>query len=333
MIFAPACVGKTTLPRETLARDKKSCRRFGSCGVGEEALYLGEFLIDRRCYIAMSAVERVFKRVALSKGGFTGKGVFGSVPYLVVEYDGGKQKQCSFKREDDVDALLACMAERFPDIPRMSAESEKRLAEKLAREEARYLKELTPQAQKAREELEAAEKFLNGYPVLTERLSAAAMAKRVNEKANPAYKWVALAIVLAGVAAAAYGIYARVNGDTTGLYFLLMGLAAIFLFSGSQVLPTAKNNRRALDRAWQEAQEKLADVLPKAFPLPARYAHPVVLRRMTRILREGRAQSADEAFAVLKADLKALNADVQVEQEEYDEVVAIKPMFLLCEYR
>ncbi len=54
---------------------------------------------------------------------------------------------------------------------------------------------------------------------------------------------------------------------------------------------------------------------------------------MIRILREGRAQSADEALEVLKSDLKALNADVQVSQEEYDEVVAIKSMFLLSDYQ
>ena len=54
---------------------------------------------------------------------------------------------------------------------------------------------------------------------------------------------------------------------------------------------------------------------------------------MIRVLREGRAQSAKEALAVVKEDLKKLNADVQVEQEEYDEVVAIKPMFLLQEYK
>ncbi len=54
---------------------------------------------------------------------------------------------------------------------------------------------------------------------------------------------------------------------------------------------------------------------------------------MIRILREGRAQSADEALEVLKTDLKALNADVQVSQEEYDEVVAIKSMFLLSDYQ
>jgi len=58
----------------------------------------------------------------------------------------------------------------------------------------------------------------------------------------------------------------------------------------------------------------------------------VVLQRMIRVLREGRAQSVGEALNVMKKDLKALNASVQVEQEEYDEVVAIKPMFLLWDY-
>ena len=96
-------------------------------------------------------------------------------------------------------------------------------------------------------------------------------------------------------------------------------------FGQSEIAPHA--------RAWEEAQANLAHVLPDDFPLPARYAHPVVLTRMIRILREGRAQSADEALEVLKPDLKALNADVQVSQEEYDEVVAIKSMFLLSDYQ
>ena len=47
--------------------------------------------------MALESVRRVFKRVAMSKGGFTGKGAFGSIPYLVVEYDDGAQKQCNFK--------------------------------------------------------------------------------------------------------------------------------------------------------------------------------------------------------------------------------------------
>ena len=40
-----------------------------------------------------------------------------------------------------------------------------------------------------------------------------------------------------------------------------------------------------------------------------------------------------EALEVLKNDLKALNSSVVVEQEEYDEIVAIKPMFLVMDYK
>ena len=116
------------------------------------------------------------------------------------------------------------------------------------------------------------------------------------------------------------------------LAFTLLGLAVVFLFSGTQVIPTMRNNKRAVAAAWEQAQKDVAGVLPEHFPLPARYAHPVVLDRMIRVLREGRAQNVEEALAVVKADLKALNADVQVSQEEYDEVVAIKPMFLVSDY-
>ena len=116
MIFAPARLGSVTLDNETLAADKKGCRRFGPCGVGEKALYLNSFFIDRHYYVALSSVRRVFKRVAMSKGGFTGKGAFGSIPYLVVEYDGG-EKQCNFKHEEDVDTLLDLMKQAQVTIP------------------------------------------------------------------------------------------------------------------------------------------------------------------------------------------------------------------------
>ena len=333
MIFAPVRLGETSLNAEAVAADKKSCKRFGPCGVGKEALFLNSYFIDRRYYVAFSSVRRVFKRVAMSQGGFSGQGVFGAIPYLVVQYDGGKEKQCTFKREEDVDAMLAYIGEVHPEIPTLSVGGEQRLEQKAKEEAARYLSELTSDAQSAKEELEKAQKFLSGYPELTAQLSAAAKAKRVNERTNPAYRWVALAIVLAGAAALVYGIISWRNGRDFGMYFALFGFAAIFFFSGAHVLPTAKNNKKAVARAWEEAQANLAHVLPDDFPLPARYAHPVVLTRMIRILREGRAQSADEALEVLKSDLKALNADVQVSQEEYDEVVAIKSMFLLSDYQ
>ena len=333
MSFAPVRLGNTVLEAETAAADRKSCRRFGPCGVGEKALYLNDLLIDRHFYVAFGSVRRVFKRVAMSQGGFSGKGAFGSIPYLVVQYDDGQEKQCTFKREEDVDELLAYLGQVRPEIPRLSVGGEQRLAKKAQQEASRYLKELTPQAQSAREELERARKFLSGYPELTAQLAAAAKAKRINEHTNPAYRWVALAIVLAGAAALVYGIISWRGGSDFGVYFALFGFAAVFFFSGAHVLPTAKNNRRAVERAWDEAQAAMANVLPEDFPLPARYAHPIVLDRMIRILREGRAQSKEEALDVLKADLRALTADVQVEQEEHDEVVVIKPLFLVSDYQ
>ena len=334
MIFAPARLGSVTLDNETLAADKKGCRRFGPCGVGEKALYLNSFFIDRHYYVALESVRRVFKRVAMSKGGFTGKGAFGSIPYLVVEYDDGAQKQCNFKHEEDVDNLLAYLARICPDLPLQSQKVERHMAQQQAQEARRYLKELTPQAQSEKERLEQARAFLEDHTNLTRRLSQAAKAKRVNDRSNPSYKWVALAIVIAGVAALVYGIITMVRGTSSlGIYFALFGFAAVFLFSGAHVLPTAGNNKTALSREWEQAQADLAAVLPKDFPLPARYAHPAVLTRMIRVLREGRAQTADRALEVVKQDLKALTADVQVEQWEYDEVVAIKPMFLLSDYQ
>ena len=41
----------------------------------------------------------------------------------------------------------------------------------------------------------------------------------------------------------------------------------------------------------------------------------------------------DCRVAAVKARLKSLNADVEVEQEEYDEVVVIKALFLNHDYQ
>ena len=106
MIFKPAQLGREGLAPEALAADIKTCKRFGPCGAGREALYLSSFCLDRRYYLPYGCITRVFKRVAMSKGGFSHKGVFASIPYLVVEYDGGKQRQCQFKDEEQVDQLL-----------------------------------------------------------------------------------------------------------------------------------------------------------------------------------------------------------------------------------
>ncbi len=335
MIFKPVQLGQKALGEDELVEDKKKCRRYGPCGVGEKAVYLNSFYFDRRYYVVFSSIKRMFKRIAMSKGGFTGKGVFASIPYLVVEYDDGKYKQCNFKREEDVDLLLEQVRKTHSDIPLHSEEAERRLAEKQRMLEARKAKEITAQAAQSIQELEKCRAYLEERQEQAIELSAAAKRKRAYDRSNPAYKWVALAIVLMGVAAAVYGVYALMTHAGFALYFLLFGLAAVFLFSGANVLPTSRNNKRAIEERLRnavKAQQTYIDKYP-GFPLPAYYAHPIVLQRMIRTIEEGRAQTAQEALETVKKDLQALNSSVQVEQEEYDEVVAVKPMFLVAEYR
>lgn len=335
MIFKPQRLGNTSLPEDELVKDKKGCRRFGPCGVGQKALYLNSFYIDRRYYVPLEAVTRVYKRVAMSKGGFTGKGIFASIPYLVVEYEGGKEKQCNFKYEDQVDQMVACIKERCPHIPVHSAQAGARLKEKERRLLEQRPKEISKKAQENVAVLEEAAAYLEKKPELYTELSAAAKKKRVFDKTNPAYKWVALFITLMGAASLAYGVFAVATHQGFAMYFLLFGLAVIFIFSSANVLPTAKNNKRAIEQRLAEAVEAMEGYVKnrKDFPVPGRYAHPQVLYRMREILLQGRTETLPEALGILKSDLKALNADVEVEQEEFDQIMAIKPIFLVMDYQ
>lgn len=335
MIVKPTPLGRETLDRAELAQDRKDCRRFGPCGAGKRALYLNSFYLDCRYYIPYGEVERVFKRVAMSSGGFSHRGVFASIPYLVVEYGGGKQKQCNFKYEDQVDQLLEHLSKLRPSIPRVSAEGEARLARRERERSAKTLPELSEQAAGSVKLLQKAEAYLEERPDLTGELSRSAREKRAYLRSKPGYRSVALAVMAAGLAALVYGLYALTRGADTALYFLLFGLAALFMFSGANVLPTSRNNRKAIFGRTEKAKKALEDYLqgfPK-FPVPPRYAHPVVLRRMRRAVEEGRAESPEQALEVVKRDLKALNSSVEVDQEEYDEVVTVKPMFLIEDYR
>ena len=95
MIFKPAQLGMAKLDKQELVEDKKSCRKIGPCGVGKKALYLNSFYIDRRYYLPYGSISRVFKRVAMSSGGFSGKGMFASMAYLVVEYDAASRSSAT----------------------------------------------------------------------------------------------------------------------------------------------------------------------------------------------------------------------------------------------
>ena len=338
MLFRPAQLGMAKLDRLELEQDKKACRKIGPCGVGKKALYLNSFYIDRRYYLPYGSISRVFKRVAMSSGGFTGKGMFASMAYLVVEYDGGKQKQCNFKDERDVDKLLEVLAKEQPQIPLLSEAGEQALQKKEAEKAARKLPELTDEAKHSVTVLRKAKEYLEEKPELAEELSAAERRKRAQLQSKPVYRYVALAIFVFGIVSAAYGLYAVTNHvGNYGIYFALFGFAAIFLFSSYNMLPTARNNNNAIMKRADKAEAAMAEYVKHypngAFPVPSCYAHPIVLKQMTDAIEEGRAVTVPEALDAVEARLKSLNADVQVEQEEYDEVVVIKAMFLNHDYQ
>jgi hypothetical protein len=338
MIFRPAQLGMAKLDRLELEQDKKACRKIGPCGVGKKALYLNSFYIDRRYYLPYGSISRVFKRVAMSSGGFTGKGMFASMAYLVVEYDGGKQKQCNFKDERDVDKLLEVLSKEQPQIPLLSEAGEQALQKKEAEKAARKLPELTDEAKHSVTVLRKAKEYLEEKPELAEELSAAERRKRAQLQSKPVYRYVALAIFVFGIVSAAYGLYAVTNHvGNYGIYFALFGFAAIFLFSSYNMLPTARNNNNAIMKRADKAEAAMAEYVKHypngAFPVPSCYAHPIVLKQMTDAIEEGRAVTVPEALDAVEKRLQALNADVQVEQEEYDEVVVIKAMFLNHDYQ
>ena len=114
-------------------------------------------------------------------------------------------------------------------------------------------------------------------------------------------------------------------------------IGARFLFSSYNMLPTAHNNHSAIMKRAEKAEAAMAEYVKHypngAFPVPSHYAHPIVLKQMADAIEEGRAVTVPEALTAVENRLKSLNADVQVEQEEYDEVVVIKAMFLNHDYQ
>lgn len=336
MLFLPKPLSQTKLPEAYLRQDIQSMRKVGRCGIGPTALYLSSYFLDCRYYIPYSSISRVFKRVALSKGGFTGKGAFGALAYLVVVYDGSKEKQVNFKREEDVDLFIANLQEYDLDFKYMSAAIEEQIRKERAREARKPKVVLSEKAKTLLSELESFEEYLAKEPVKAAELTAAAKKKRADDRSNPFYKWLALAIVLLGVVAAIWGVTSLIRGTSTfAIYFTIFGLALIFLFSGLAVLPTGRNNSAYIRKRYAKAlsaQAEYAKGYGSALPLPAKYAHPASVTMMMNIVKQGRAESAEDAYELLKADLKAANADVEVTQEQFDLIMAVKPVFLLEDY-
>jgi hypothetical protein len=105
-MFEPRPLSTIMLLKDELKEDKKSARRYEDCGLGDKALYLGTFGISCARYIPLGQVERIFKRLAVSKGFFEAGKIYGTLAYLVVKYDGGKEQVCRFTHEENLDLML-----------------------------------------------------------------------------------------------------------------------------------------------------------------------------------------------------------------------------------
>ncbi len=332
--------GKQSMPPSELKADKKAARKIGPVGMGPRALYMNSFYISRIYYALWTDIKRVYKLVAMTKGGFTGIGAFGSMSYLVVELRDGRTKKCQFKYEKQTDQALAWIEEHHPEIPVRSVAAQKKLDEKQAQESRLARVSFDEDTQREITSLQEAKDYLEKKPELYRSLSAAAGKKRVQQQVPAGKRALVTGIFALSAVLIAAGIPMTMKGHPAGIYMLMFGGAFLLFSLAGNLIPVGRNSPRRVEQDWQEAVGRCGDYLSEwesshgvPFPVSARYAHPVVLERMIRALREGRAKNAQQALDVVKDDLKKLNSSVKVSQEEYDEVVAVKPMFLVSDYQ
>ena len=331
-LFRPVPLSSSVLPADALNRDAASASRFGPAGVGEKAVYLGSFMRERHGYVPYDAIARIYKRVAMTKGGFSGRGMFVSAAYLVVELREGGERSCYIGREEIADSLIAAVMAKAPGLRFMSEAAERRIRRRLEEESSRMKDDIGKEAEALAAALIRERAFLEESPSLYNALSVASRRKRSDDISRPMLRYVATAIVLLGAAASTYGVVSIArNGLGDAVYIALFGIAAVFLFSGFSVLPSGRSSRRAIQQGLDDAMAAMEGYIKgyEGFHLPARYAHPAVLTRVIRIIQEGRATGWHDAFCVMKDELKAIDSSCRVSQEEYDEIMAIKPMFLI----
>ena len=334
MLTITVPLGERTLSGEALRNDKKNCLRVGPCGLGEEALYIGSRYVSRWYYVCWEEVQRVYKRVAMSPGGFSGKGFFGTMAYLVVQLANGKEKTCYFKFEKELDSLLDEIERLHPDIPTHSVQAEQKLAAAAREESKKYKNKLSKTAEETWDRLKGAIDHLELRPDIYRNLTAAAKQKRIVDNLSPSVLVAGTVVFLAGLCAIAYGLYGLTAHTPNAVYFLLGGGAAAFAVVSANLVPGRWSSRANAQKEWENAVRESAEYISgfRYFPVPAQYAHPIVLEWMIRSVREGRAETAYEALETVKTDLRNMNASVTVTQEIHDDVVDIKPLFLVCDY-
>ena len=72
MYIPPKALSAQKLPPEKLRPDRQYCTEYEEFGLGDEALYVEYFACARMGYIPLTAIERVYKRLAISKSYYKG---------------------------------------------------------------------------------------------------------------------------------------------------------------------------------------------------------------------------------------------------------------------
>ncbi len=327
-------LGTGKLPEDVLKKDKKACRKYDQCGIGDKAVYLPSRTMPRAFYVPFEQLERVYKRVAVSPG--SGKAFLTPILYIVFQYDGGQEKEVYFKYLNEADKLFDDLEKHRPDLPLLSEANEKKQLDAQALEEQIRTKRLDRAQANEVARLENAKELLNMRPKLYRDLAGSAALKRKMDNIRPAYQKAAWAILAAGGVLTAGGIVMMLKGlyNNTGILLALVGIAAIFMMLNSRILPAPKKNRKYAAQEYKRALDAMALSLRKTedFPLPAAYAHPYVCDRMIRLIRMEKAADCKAALEQLKEELKKMDSSVQLGGEEYVQVVTIKPMFLVQDY-
>ena len=298
-------------------------------------MYLNSFFISRRYYVPYGEVERVYKRVAMSKGGYTGRGVFGSMPYFVVVLKDGREKACNFKIEEEVDEAVRFIREKHPEIRVGTLAGEKARAAREAEMAARRPASLPKEAEAAVLRLKGDLAFLLEKPEIGETLVRCVRRKRQVDRIPAGTKALAWVFFLGGALLALAGLALAAAKNSFGLYMIMFG-AAFFMFAiASGILPFGASNPKRVKESWDAAVQNAKVYISDrpGFFFPPQYAHHIVAERTIRLLLEGRARNEHEAWNMMKNDLRALNSSVRVSQEEHDEVAAVKPLFLECGYK
>lgn len=329
-------IGNIKLDKEVIRQDRKDCVRINNHGIGKEAIYLGNYFFARCNVIPIKCIIRVFKRIAMSKGGFTGKGIFASIPYVVVVCNNGEEIQATLKDEILADNFIDYIKEHFPLIKTLSLKQEETIEQSKKEREARKVKNLSDVAKKSIEELKDIKGKLLSEKDVYRQYSVAAKERRSSMLAKDVYIYFLWVILVFGIIVFAYGIYAVIQKQGMAIYTILFGFAIIFFFVSMQILPTQKYNKKSILERYKKAKQNAVlttqRFIKEDFPIPPKYVHFSTISRLIAGIEEGKGETIDTAYKRFVEELKKMNKDVSLYPDEYEEIMDIKPIYLVENY-